>query len=723
MRRRPRKPREEPARGGAPARPAPARTRPGAGGATPGRAAGTRATAPGALERLGLRTPLVALALILGAGLILQFPALDTPFFADDYLFLDQVGRSSLTQMLTAPDPIGNYYRPVGRQLFFWVAARAGGGSARGFHAANLALWLALLGLLFAVARRVAGPLAGLIAAGLLALHYAADVPVLWASGCQDLLAVVGALGALWLHLSGRRIWAGLVLLLALLSKEVVALTPLIAVMAARGKGEPWGNAARRAWPLAAAVAAWALIVWSVTHARAGTPEPLGITPVAAVAALAHLVQVACGIEWYSRISAGNLRLAAWLSSLALVLLALAAAGRGASASAVAAPGAGRGIAAGIVWALAGAAPIAAVANIWSAYYYLFALCGVAVALGAWLAAGPRKWALAAVAVFSWNSARSSSLPAHALVREPWATCSHVNRQYLERGTSAIRRYLRQLLAARPKLPARSTVFFSGVPGGIAFQTADGPLVRWAYRDTSLRAYYMNSFDRQKARRGPYFFFEVRNDSLGEMIDDDFRFYRLALGAILSDRAAAARELLWAQQDRDSSAATARYWLAWVNWDLGDRDRALEALRAAGFPEPAGRAPEIPAARAALARRDTVGAWRTMRRAVEEHMLDAEAHGLLADLTFMETKEAAGGVIEAYAARLLAPRSPEAWRRWAMAQVRQDRPLEGAGSLRRYFDLAGAGGAGDSEAQAMAQYLRAKYPVTGAALDRSRAGP
>jgi hypothetical protein len=667
----------------------------------------------------------VALALILGAALILQFPAFDTPFFADDFLFLDQVGRASLLQTLTAPDPIGNYYRPVGRQLFFWLAARAGGGSARLFHAANLALWLAVLGLLFAVARRVAGPLAGLIAAGLLALHYAADVPVRWASGCQDLLAVAGALGALWLHLSGRRVWAGLTLLVAMLSKEVVALTPLIAVVAARGRDEPWGNAARRAWPLAAAVAAWALIVWSVTHARAATPESLGITPVAAVAALAHLVQVACGVEWYSRISAGNLRLAAWLTSLALVLLALAAADRSAPAraSGAPAPGAGRGVGAGIVWALAGAAPIAAVASIWSAYYYLYALCGVAVALGAWLAAGPRKWALAAVAVLSWNSARSSSLPAHALVREPWATCSHVNRQYLERGTRVIQRYLRQLLAARPDLPPRSTVFFSGVPGGVAFQTADGPLVRWAYRDTSLRSYYMNSFDRQKARRGPYFFFEVRNDSLSEMINDHFRFYRMALGGILSDRPEAAREMLWAQQDRDSSAAMARYWLAWVNWDLGDRDRALENLRAVGSSGLAGRAPEVAGARAALARGDTVGAWRTMQRAVAEHMLDAEAHGLLADLTFMEESEAAGGVIEAYAARLLAPRSPESWRRWAMAQVRQDRPLEGAGSLRRYFDLAGGGGAGDSEAQAMAQYLRAKYPVTGAALDRSRASP
>ena len=362
----------------------------------------------GALGRTFALAPPVALALILGAALILQFPALGTPFFADDYLFLDQVAHGSLIRTLGAPDPIGNYCRPVGRQLFFWLVTRAGAGSALVFHAANLALWLALLALLFAVTRLLAGARAGLIAAGLLAIHYAADVPVRWASGCQDLIAVVGALGALWLHLSGRRVRAGLALLVALLSKEVVVLTPLVAVIAARGKGEPWRSAVRRAWPLAAAVAAWALIAWSASRARAGTPEPLGVTPVAAAAAFVHLLQVVCCIEWYARVESQISRPAAWIASLALVLPAIAASvWRGAGpAPGAREAGTGRGVLVGVVWALAGAAPVAAVAGIWSAYYYLFALCGAALALGTWLAARPKGWALAAVALLAWNSAR-----------------------------------------------------------------------------------------------------------------------------------------------------------------------------------------------------------------------------------------------------------------------------------------------------------------------------
>ena len=47
-----------------------------------------------------------------------------------------------------------------------------------------------------------------------------------------------------------------------------------------------------------------------------------------------------------------------------------------------------------------------------------------------------------------------------------------------------------------------------------------------------------------------------------------------------------------------------------------------------------------------------------------------------------------------------------------MAQVRGDRPLEGARSLRHYFDIAGESGTRDLMAQETARYLRAKYPVT-----------
>ena len=99
----------------------------------------------------------VVLGLILVAALILQGGAIAKPFFADDYLFLDQVRHRSLFQVLAAPDPIGNFFRPFGRQFYFWFLSRLTGQSVVAFHAVNLGLFLGILVLLFSIARRLGG--------------------------------------------------------------------------------------------------------------------------------------------------------------------------------------------------------------------------------------------------------------------------------------------------------------------------------------------------------------------------------------------------------------------------------------------------------------------------------------------------------------------------------------------------------------------------------------
>ncbi|HUK64155.1 MAG TPA: hypothetical protein VLV15_12500, partial [Dongiaceae bacterium] len=83
------------------------------GSATPGRV-GADGPAP--------RAPIPAiawpaLAAVLAAAAWLHRDALHAPFFADDYAFLDTVGGRSLGAALSAPDPLGNYFRPVGRPL------------------------------------------------------------------------------------------------------------------------------------------------------------------------------------------------------------------------------------------------------------------------------------------------------------------------------------------------------------------------------------------------------------------------------------------------------------------------------------------------------------------------------------------------------------------------------------------------------------------------------
>ena len=94
-----------------------------------------------------------ALALVVAAAISIHSHALHAPLFADDYLFLDVARDRSLPATLAAPDPLGNYLRPVSRQVAFWLLARAGGESPSAFHHATLGLFAVILALLFVIVR------------------------------------------------------------------------------------------------------------------------------------------------------------------------------------------------------------------------------------------------------------------------------------------------------------------------------------------------------------------------------------------------------------------------------------------------------------------------------------------------------------------------------------------------------------------------------------------
>ena len=142
--------------------------------------------------------------LAVAAACAIHARSIKAPFFTDDYAFLDHIHRRSLGDIF-AGDPLGNFYRPVGRQIYFLALGPASGDSPLVFHAVNLLLFLAAVALVFVLGRRLGGARLGVVAASIVALTYAADVPVLWASGAQDLLSVCGALASLILYAQGRR--------------------------------------------------------------------------------------------------------------------------------------------------------------------------------------------------------------------------------------------------------------------------------------------------------------------------------------------------------------------------------------------------------------------------------------------------------------------------------------------------------------------------------------
>ncbi len=658
------------------------------------------------------------LGLILTAATILHLPSLRTPFFADDNLFLDQVRGLSLPEALARPDPLGNYFRPVSRQAYFWLLARGTHESDLAFHISNLLLFLSTLVLLFLLVRRIAGERAGLIATAFLALHYAADVPVKWACGSQELLAVNGALLSLLLHLRGRTLLAGLALLLAALSKETVLLMPAIAVMADRKPGEPWTSPLRRAWPLAAALAVWALIWCLMLQTRTRPVSGIEFHPTAPLAVLVHLLQVSIGLEWKAG-EFGHLPRAwpPWIP-LALMLLAVTLyraqrgnASRDGEAGAVvpASPlPAGGAVRLGFFWSLLAAVPIVAAAEFWSAYYYLFAMCGVALALGAWLARRPPNLALAALTLLACGSASARALDAFGVGRDPWTPQSHINRYYIDRAIPQLSRYLADLRRLHPILPPGSTLFFTGLKANIAFQAGDGPLIRRAYRDSSLRAYYLSGFTAERARRGAFFVLSGVGDSLTELPAGPGRLADLGLSLVVADKLHAAREVLLFERERSPREPTSRL-LPWVQWALDDRRGALGSLQGLGCVAAGGPTPEIERALAASAAGDTLGAIALMEDAVRRRALDPGAHALLADLRLARDSDDPLGMLEAYAARALAPEWPGAWRRWAMIQARQQQYLEAFASFRRYFALAGDG-VDDQEANRWASTIREMMP-------------
>jgi tetratricopeptide (TPR) repeat protein len=90
----------------------------------------------------------------------------------------------------------------------------------------------------------------------------------------------------------------------------------------------------------------------------------------------------------------------------------------------------------------------------------------------------------------------------------------------------------------------------------------------------------------------------------------------------------------------------------------------------------------------------------------DEAGLDPWVHARLASLCLATADRQQQGAIEAYAFRVLSPDDPDAWRKWASAQLAA-RQYEGAlHSLEKYLALAGKAGKADAEVEGVIQSLR-----------------
>ena len=476
---------------------------------TPGPGPLPRNLEPGAVASPGApdgRTAAIrgwwSLAAVLLASLLLALHGryLLWPFVSDDLVFAD--ASRKFAQLFSTFHQYSNYFRPVGRELYFFAGHALAGSHPLPYHVVNFLVLLGIVLLVVALAWRLAGPRAGLLAGTAYALLYSHRLVLAWVSCSQDLLAALFAMLAVHALLSGHRGRAAAMHLVAMLAKESVAALPAVVALWATLDAPPGTPLKRRALaglrtsaPLWAATAAWAVTVLGArafwhAWARGGSTPLADVT--LSVGSLwegmrsALLTYVALEQPWdaIARAFAGA-PLAPALGTALAVILALALWSRRLAPPAPRGGGPDRVTSLGALWATLGAVPVALAGHHYSAYYVTFSGVGFALLLGRWLAPAPTALAftvLAASAVVGEAANRVDLFNFARLEPEPGVSFITLGRFEHEI------RFLDSLHVAMDRIPpARgSMVYLSHAPHYTSFVTIRGACARVWFDDPGI---------------------------------------------------------------------------------------------------------------------------------------------------------------------------------------------------------------------------------------------
>lgn len=199
----------------------------------------------------------------LGLALLAHLPALWNGFVYDDHWLVERnpvVRTLDPRTHLATPfwsrwETQGGYYRPL-VTMSVALDRQLHGTKAWGFHATNLLIHMASVGLLLGLLTRLCDRRAAIFGAALFAVHPVQSEAVVWIMGRTDLLAGLwGLLGVCCWALTGagralRLFGLGACFIAALLSKEAAVTFPawILAWEWARARGEVAANQ-RRGWP------------------------------------------------------------------------------------------------------------------------------------------------------------------------------------------------------------------------------------------------------------------------------------------------------------------------------------------------------------------------------------------------------------------------------------------------------------------------------------------
>jgi hypothetical protein len=609
-----------------------------------------------------------AAALLALAGLgLLYADALRTGFLNDDYLFLEEARTRPLGRSLVEMGALGNYYRPLTRQVYFAALTPLADGAPWVFHLVNGLAFAAILALLVDLLRAVL-PVSGVFAGAL----YFATLPLqrvnlTWISCSQDLFALLFVLGALALFRRGHDRWACGAYLAALASKEVAFPLPAALAAWAWWLGDPGAGAAVRPAPraLARRLAPFALIglAWLVVVAALRARHPVSAavlhpTPSQFLAAWVHGVQSLLGLEHPPGFLSGLIGHPPALAPLAP--LAALAWWLPESVPKARVPGDARPsrpvIAFALAWFTAFALPVGPVAHVWSGYYYSVAAVAGALLVGLACRRLDRWGWVALATVLLWWHAGSSATRSFAVADRPWGWTSHFTAFYFQRGAELSGTLQRELRAYEPAPPRGTRFYFATLPPWAGFQMGNGALIRTLYRDPSLAGYFYSQFSESTAAGHPCRFLHW----------DGVRFVPLYGGArepwfqvgsdlLLFGRPAGAAHAFARGLEAGEGRADHLYWLGWAELWRGRRDEAEAAWQAFGArDDPAAYDANLLAARDALLAADTLAARRRLFEAIRAGIGRPEAHGALGEL--LEPRQLKYGLLELKVAAFLNPR-------------------------------------------------------------------
>jgi len=573
----------------------------------------------------------IAIVAALGLGLTaLAISALRVGFLNDDYLFIEQARSGSLWNALSRPDALGNYYRPLSRQIYFALIGALSHGSPLVFHVVNFVVFLAVLALLADLLLAVLPPIAAL--AGVL---YFAVIPFqrvawLWISCDQDLLALGFALGALALYRRSRMVPALALYLGALASKESVLMLPLMlgaweVLIARRTPAE----AARRAAPFAALALVWGAFALSVSLHGQGA-RLLHFDPTSFLAAWVHEVQSLIGLDHPPGFPA------AWIARgpdpLALILLSAAALWLpdGKPAGGPAAPAAKFAA----LWLIAAGFVTGPLAWSWSSYFYMTSAVGAALLFG--LAArrlGRWGWPVLVGGLLWWH-AGGTAVRSFAVEDRPWGWTSHLTSYYFERASALTDSMSRQLRSLESAPPHGTRFFFATLPPWAGFQMGSGALVRNLYRDPSLESWFYSQYSETTAADHPcrYFYWDGRTlKTLYARAGDPS--FQVGCDLLLLDRPAGAAHAFGRGLMLGGDRADLLYWLGWAELMRGRRAEAEAAWLEFGARDDSLHwAMAIVDANHALAAGDSVAARRHLAAAISKGVGRPIAHAVLGEL-------------------------------------------------------------------------------------------